>query len=81
MGYYNAINIGEVNYYMALEDKDITSWVECFCKGMEISFKRVRKKVESDMIDTEIEGKSKLLYELDVRQKKLHKLFEERDIY
>ena len=73
--YYEALSIGEHNYYTNRAEEDITKWVEYFCKGMAKAFESVRKNIESQVNDTETQDKSKLLYELDARQKRTLELF------
>lgn len=73
--YYEALTIGEHNYYTNRATEDITKWVEYFCKGMMRAFESVRKNIESQANDTETHDKSRLLYELDTRQKRTLELF------
>jgi Fic family protein len=73
--YYEALTVGEHNYYTNRATEEITKWVEYFCKGMMRAFESVRKNIESQVNDTETQDKSKLLYELDARQKRTLELF------
>ena len=73
--YYEALTIGEHNYYTNRATEDITKWVEYFCKGMMRAFESVRKNIESQVGDTDTQDKSRLLYELDTRQKRTLELF------
>lgn len=73
--YYEALTVGEHNYYTNRATEDITKWVEYFCKGMMRAFDSVRKNIESQVNDTETQDKSRLLYELDTRQKRTLELF------
>lgn len=73
--YYEALTIGEHNYYTNRATEDITKWVEYFCKGMMRAFESVRKNIESQVNDTDTQDKSRLLYELDTRQKRTLELF------
>ena len=73
--YYEALTVGEHNYYTNRATEDITKWVEYFCKGMMRAFDSVRKNIESQVGDTETQDKSRLLYELDTRQKRTLELF------
>ena len=73
--YYEALTVGEHNYYTNRATEDITKWVEYFCKGMMRAFESVRKNIESQVNDTETQDKSRLLYELDARQKRTLELF------
>jgi Fic family protein len=73
--YYEALTVGEHNYYTNRATEDITKWVEYFCKGMMRAFDSVRKNIENQVNDTEAQDKSRLLYELDARQKRTLELF------
>jgi len=73
--YYEALTVGEHNYYTNRATEEITKWVEYFCKGMMRAFDSVRKNIENQVNDTETQDKSKLLYELDTRQKRTLELF------
>lgn len=72
--YYEAISIGEPNYYNGRAEADITKWILYFIKGMTKAFESVKKNLESRPKE-EDSIKSKLLYELDMRQKKVLDLF------
>lgn len=72
--YYDALTIGEShNYYEGRAGAEITQWVNYFCAGMADAFAHVRVKA------TEVSGKkrdhSRLLRELDQRQKQILPLF------
>jgi Fic family protein len=73
--YYEALTAPEHNYYTNRATEDITKWVEYFCKGMMRAFESVRKNIESQVNDTATQDKSRLLYELDTRQKRTLELF------
>lgn len=73
--YYEALTVGEHNYYTNRATEEITKWVEYFCKGMMRAFESVRKNIENQVNDTDTQDKSKLLYELDARQKRTLELF------
>ncbi len=75
--YYEAISIGEShNYYMGRAEADITKWIEYFIEGMAISFENVLKQMT---LETNMSSKdqSKLLKELDPKQRKALALFQE----
>lgn len=73
--YYEGLTVGEHNYYTNRATEEITKWIEYFCKGMMIAFESVRKNIENQLNDTQMQDKSKLLYELDARQKRTLELF------
>jgi Fic family protein len=73
--YYEALSIGEHNYYMGRAEEDITKWIEYFCKGMAKAFESVRKSIQSKVNDSSFQDKSKLLYEIDERQRRVLELF------
>lgn len=73
-GYYEAITIGEShNYYMGRANADITKWLEYFINGMAIAFNSVYKKAEANKTSKD---ETKLLRELDNKQKQILELFE-----
>ena len=56
-------------------EEDITKWIEYFCKGMAKAFESVRKSIQSKVNDSSFQDKSKLLYEIDERQRRVLELF------
>lgn len=74
--YYQAIGAGEShNYYESNRaEADISNWVEYFCQGMADSFASVR--MQAERIRTRPD-QSKLLRELDTRQKGVLAAFRE----
>ena len=74
-GYYNAISVGDShNYYMGRAEADISHWVEYFCQGMADAFSNVNSQAEKLQATPD---QSKLLRELDQRQKRVLDLFRE----
>lgn len=75
--YYEAISIGSShNYYMGRAEADITKWVEYFIEGVADSFEKVLKQMTSET-NKASEDQSKLLKELDPKQRKALALFQE----
>ncbi len=78
--YYNAIAAGPShNYYVGRADADITSWLEYFCAGMADAFNAVKSRAQ----DAAREGKkdqSRVLRQLDARQRKALALFQDREL-
>jgi Fic family protein len=75
--YYKALTIGDShNYYLGREESDITDWIEYFCGGMADAFANVRIKVFQATGNAKTDH-SKLLRELDQRQKQVLALFSE----
>lgn len=74
--YYGAISVGDShNYYESNRaEADISSWIEYFCQGMADSFANVRLQAEKFK---ERPDQSKLLRELDMRQKRILAAFRE----
>jgi len=73
--YYSVISAGEShNYYLGRAEADISHWVEYFCQGMADSFTKVRH--QADKLKSQPD-QSKLLRELDTRQKRVLALFKE----
>lgn len=73
-GYYDAITIGNShNYYMGRVEADITKWVEYFINGMSVAFDSVYKKAETIKA---IKDETKILRELDTKQRQILELFE-----
>jgi len=73
--YYAAISVGEShNYYMGRDEADISAWVEYFTQGMADSFASVRQQAEGFRQKPD---QSKLLRELDTRQKSILNAFRE----
>ena len=73
--YYDAIGVGEShNYYMGRSDADISAWVEYFSQGMADSFASVRHQAEKLHQKPD---QTKLLRELEARQKSILNAFRE----
>ena len=74
LGYYKAITIGKShNYYLGRADADITKWVEYFIDGMAVAFKSVYNKAKAQ---ENAKDETKLLRELDTKQRQILRLFE-----
>jgi Fic family protein len=74
-GYYEALTVGPShNYYMGRAEADITKWVSYFIEGMAVSFEKVRDQAESEYAKGG-KDQTKLLRNLDARQKKALALF------
>jgi Fic family protein len=74
--YYEALTVGPShNYYLGRAEADITRWVAYFIEGMAASFEKVRSQA---VREAERGGKdrSKLLRNLDSRQRRALTLFE-----
>ncbi len=74
--YYEALTVGPShNYYLGRAEADITRWVAYFIEGMAASFEKVRTQA---VREAERGGKdrSKLLRNLDSRQRRALTLFE-----
>lgn len=77
--YYEAISIGNShNCYMGREEADITKWIEYFIKGMVVSFENVLIHMDEVHVQKKPD-QSKLLRQLDPRQRKVLTLFEKYD--
>jgi Fic family protein len=73
--YYSAISVGTShNYYLGRAEADVSHWVEYFCHGMADSFSKVR--IQADKLKSKPD-QTKLLRELDARQKRVLELFKE----
>lgn len=74
--YYKAISVGDShNYYESKRaEADISHWVEYFCQGMADSFVNVRVQAEKLKARPD---QTKLLRELDTRQKRILSAFRE----
>jgi len=73
--YYSAISVGEShNYYMGRAEADISAWIEYFNQGMADSFASVRQQAEKLRQQPD---QTKLLRELDTRQKSILSAFRE----
>ena len=78
--YYTAISIGPShNYYLGRAEADITSWITYFMKGMADSFGKVWQQMQSAGQDG-AQDQSKLLRELDPRQRKALEIFRSQNI-
>lgn len=70
--YYNALDTDNIpNYYMGRKEANITPFLEYFCSGMAISFRRIRTKAEQEKAPDQ----SKILRQLSARQKQALSLF------
>ena len=75
--YYEALSIGPShNYYMGRTEADITKWIAYFCEGMADSFDAVKRRAEEAAKQGQREN-TRLLRELDARQRKVLALFEQ----
>ena len=75
--YYEALTIGPShNYYEGRAEADITKWVVYFVEGMAHSFERVHDQAMAEA-DRGGKDQSKVLRNLDARQRKALTLFEE----
>jgi len=73
--YYDALSLGPShNYYFGRAQVDITSWLDYFCNGMIDSFEKVKTHALLEY-HKGFEDKSKVLRELDARQKAAIALF------
>jgi len=73
--YYTAISVGEShNYYLGRAEADVSHWVEYFCQGMADSFAKVRNQAETQKPQPD---QTKLLRELDARQRRALELFKD----
>lgn len=73
--YYNAIAVGPShNYYLGRAEADITHWIEYFCSGMADALENVRRQA-SEESRTGGTDKSKILRQLNPRQRKVLDLF------
>jgi Fic family protein len=77
--YYNAIAVGPShNYYMGRAEADITDWIEYFCIGMAESFESVQRRAKEEARSGKVD-QSRLLRQLDIRQRKVLVLFRSDD--
>ena len=73
--YYRALAVGEShNYYFGRVEADISGWVDYFCAGMADAFAKVRLKA-AEAARTHSQDQTRLLRELDPRQKQVLVLF------
>ena len=73
--YYAAISVGDShNYYLGRAEADVSQWIEYFCQGMADSFANVRVQAEKLKVKPD---QTKLLRELDAKQKRILDLFRE----
>jgi len=75
--YYDALTVGPShNYYLGRAEADLTKWIAYFIEGMAVSFEKAR---EQALGRSEKGGRSqsKLLRNLDSKQRKALPLFEE----
>ncbi|HZL66678.1 MAG TPA: Fic family protein [Candidatus Limnocylindrales bacterium] len=74
--YYRALDVGSShNYYMGRADSDITKWLAYFIEGMATSFEKVREQAQREA-DSGSRDQSRLLRNLDSKQRKVLLLFE-----
>jgi Fic family protein len=74
--YYEALTVGPShNYYLGRADADITRWIAYFVEGMATSFENVRNQAVREA-DKGGKDRSKLLRNLDSRQRRALTLFE-----
>ncbi len=72
--YYQALTVGPShNYYLGRAESDITQWVAYFIEGMAASFEKVRDQARREAGSRD---QSRLLRELDPKQRKALTLFE-----
>jgi len=75
--YYKALTVGTShNYYVGRAEADITGWVTYFIEGMATSFEKVRDQAKQEA-GAGSRDQSRLLRNLDVKQRKVLVLFEE----
>ena len=75
--YYKALDVDPShNYYMGRAEADLTKWVAYFIEGMAASFEKVREQVQREA-GTGSRDQSRLLRNLDSKQRKALILFEE----
>ena len=75
--YYQALTVGPShNYYLGRAESDITQWVAYFIEGMATSFEKVRAQAKREA-GTGSRDQSRLLRDLDPKQRKALTLFEE----
>jgi Fic family protein len=73
--YYDALTVGTShNYYMGRAEADITKWIAYFIKGMAESFEKVHAQARREA-ERGSKDQSKLIRELDPRQRKVLALF------
>lgn len=74
--YYAALTLGPShNYYLGRADADITPWVHYFIEGMAYSFEKVRDQASAEFARGGTDH-TKVLRELDAKQRKALTLFE-----
>lgn len=74
--YYDALTVGPShNYYMGRAKADITKWIAYFIQGMATSFAKVHAQAKREA-ERGSKDQSKLLRNLDGRQRKVLTLFE-----
>jgi len=75
--YYKALTVGPShNYYMGRAEADITGWVAYCIEGMATSFEKVRDQAKREAGSGSLD-QSRLLRNLDAKQRKVLTLFEE----
>ena len=75
--YYEALTVGPSHsYYMGRADADITQWAAYFIEGMAAAFEKVRDQARREA-EKGGKDKSKLLRNLDAKQRRALTLFQE----
>lgn len=73
--YYSALSTSDHhNYYMGRADADVTEFIDYFCQGMAIAFKKVEEKAQEAFALGQ-QDQSPLLRKLDSRQRQVLALF------
>lgn len=76
LAYYRALTVGPShNYYLGRASADITPWIAYFIDGMAESFEKVREQAKREA-ETGAADRSRLLRDLDARQRKALSLFQ-----
>ena len=74
--YYEALTVGPShNYYLGRAEGDITKWVAYFIEGMATSFQKVETQARAEASRGKAD-QTKVLRNLDARQRKVFALFE-----
>jgi Fic family protein len=74
--YYEALTVGPShNYYVGRAEADLTKWIEYFIEGMATAFEKVREQALGEA-EKGSKDQSKLLRNLDFKQRKALPLFE-----
>lgn len=79
LSYYNGLAVGPShNYYLGRAEADISGWVEYFCIGMAEAFESVQRKTKDEAFAGQTD-QTKLLRQLDARQRKVLDLFRKNE--